>query len=143
MFSKTCKYAISAMIYISTLPEGNDRVSLKEISKAINSPVSFTAKILQVLVRENLLFSIKGPNGGFEVHEEGRKTQLYQIVRVIDGNQIFTGCALGLEKCSEDHPCAVHSKFKAIREHLAGMMMTTSLEDMAKGIQDGTSFLKI
>jgi DNA-binding IscR family transcriptional regulator len=62
---------------------------------------------------------------------------------VIDGDQIFTGCALGLEKCSEDHPCAVHNKFKAIREHLAGMMMTTSLEDMARGIQNGTNFLKI
>lgn len=143
MFSKACKYAINAMIYISTLPDGSERAGLKEISKAINSPEAFTAKVLQFLVRENLLSSVKGPNGGFEIHEIGRKTQLYQIVQVIDGDQIFTGCALGLERCSEDHPCAVHNKFKAIREHLAGMMMTTSLEDMAKGIQDGISFLKI
>ena len=143
MFSKACKYAINAMIYISTLPKGNDRVGLKEISKAINSPEAFTAKILQILVRENLLSSLKGPNGGFEMHEEGRNTHLYGIVQVIDGDQIFTGCALGLEKCSEDHPCAVHNKFKAIREHLAGMMMTTSLGDMAKGVQNGTNFLKI
>jgi len=64
MFSKACKYAINAMIYISTLPKGNDRVGLKEISQAINSPEAFTAKILQLLVRENLLSSIKGPNGG-------------------------------------------------------------------------------
>jgi Rrf2 family protein len=134
MFSKACKYAINAMIYISTLPEGNDRVGLKEISKAINSPEAFTAKILS---------SIKGPNGGFEMHEQSGNIQLYRIVHVIDGDQIFTGCALGLEKCSEDHPCAVHNKFKAIREHLSGMMMTTTLEDMARGIQDGTHFLKI
>lgn len=143
MFSKACKYAINSMIYISTLPEGKDRVGLKEISRAINSPEAFTGKILQALVRGNLLLSIKGPNGGFEMHEEGRKTHLYRIVQVIDGDQIFTGCALGLEKCSEDHPCAVHNKFIAIREHLAGMMMTTSLDDMAKGIQNGTNFLKI
>jgi Rrf2 family protein len=143
MFSKACKYAINAMIYISTLPGRSDRVSLRDISKAINSPEAFTAKILQVLVRENLLFSIKGPNGGFGVSEEGRKAYLYRIVEVIDGDHIFTGCALGLERCSEDHPCAVHNKFKAIREHLAGMMLTTSMEDMAKGIKDGTSFLKI
>lgn len=143
MFSKACKYAINAMIYISTLPKGNDRVGLKEISQAINSPEAFTAKILQILVRENLLSSIKGPNGGFEMHEESGNIQLYRIVHVIDGDHIFTGCALGLEKCSETHPCAVHNKFKAIREHLSGMMMTTTLEDMARGIQDGTHFLKI
>ena len=143
MFSKACKYAINAMIYLSTLPEGNDRVGLKEISKAINSPEAFTAKILQILVRENLLSSTKGPNGGFEIYEDARKTQLHRIVHVIDGDHIFTGCALGLEKCSEDHPCAVHNKFKAIREHLAGMMMTTTLEDMAKGIQNGSHFLRV
>jgi len=143
MFSKACKYAINAMIYISTLPQGNERVGLKDISQAINSPEAFTAKILQILVRENLLSSIKGPNGGFEIQEQARKTQLYRIVQLIDGDQIFTGCALGLEKCSESHPCAVHNKFKAIREHLSGMMMTTTLQDMARGIQDGTSFLKI
>jgi Rrf2 family protein len=142
MFSKSCKYAINAMIYLSSLPEGSDRVGLKDISKSINSPEAFTAKIMQVLVRENLISSIKGPKGGFEIHNEGRKTQLYRIVQAIDGDQIFTGCALALEKCSEIHPCAVHNKFKAIREHLAGMMMTTTLEDMAKGIQNGTNFLK-
>lgn len=142
MFSKACKYAINAMIYLATLPKGQERAGLKEIAESINSPEAFTAKILQTLVKENLLISIKGPHGGFLIEESGRKTSLYRIVQVIDGDQIFTGCALGLEKCSEDHPCAVHSKFKSIREHLNGMMWTTSLEDMASGIQSGISYLK-
>lgn len=142
MFSKACKYAINAMIYLATLPKGQERASLKEIARAINSPEAFTAKILQTLVKENLLISIKGPHGGFTIDNKGKETKLYTIVQVLDGDQIFVGCALGLEKCSEDHPCAVHAKFKAIREHLTGMMMTTSLEDMAKGVQSGISYLK-
>jgi Rrf2 family transcriptional regulator, iron-sulfur cluster assembly transcription factor len=142
MFSKACKYAINSMIFLATLPEGQERSGLKEISFAINSPEAFTAKILQVLVRENLLLSIKGPHGGFEINEEGRKAPLYRIVQVIDGDSLFTGCALGLKECSEKHPCAVHHKFKAIRDHLTGMMMTTTLQDMAQGINTGVSFLK-
>ena len=43
------------------------RAGLKDIAFATNSPEAFTAKILQTLVRENLLLSIKGPNGGFEI----------------------------------------------------------------------------
>jgi DNA-binding IscR family transcriptional regulator len=62
------------------------------------------------------------------MHEESGNIQLYRIVHVIDGDHIFTGCALGHEKCSETHPYAVHNKFKAIREHLSGMMTTTSSE---------------
>ncbi len=143
MFSKACKYAINSMIYLATLPDGLERSGLKEISFAINSPEAFTAKILQTLVKENLLISVKGPHGGFEISEEGRKAPLYRIVQVIDGDSIFTGCALGLQVCSEKHPCAVHHKFKAIRDHLTGMMMTTTLTDMAQGITNGISFLKV
>lgn len=131
------------MIYLATLPDGLERSGLKEISYAIDSPEAFTAKILQALVKENLLNSVKGPHGGFEISEEGRNAPLYRIVQVIDGDSIFTGCALGLQVCSEKHPCAVHHKFKAIRDHLTGMMMTTTLTDMAQGINNGISFLKI
>ncbi|GMQ33562.1 Rrf2 family transcriptional regulator [Algoriphagus taiwanensis] len=130
------------MVFLATLPEGKERAGVKEIAFAVNSPEAFTGKILQMLVRENLLLSVKGPNGGFLISEEGRKAPLYKIVQVVDGDSIFTGCALGLQECSEKHPCAVHYKFKAIRDHLTGMMMTTSLQDMASGIQAGVSFLK-
>jgi Rrf2 family protein len=142
MFSKACKYAINAMIYVATLPEGQERVGLKEISKAINSPEAFTAKILQELVKYDLLNSIKGPNGGFHIPGDPKKIFLYEIVESIDGDLLFTGCALGLKKCSEDHPCPVHHKFLAIREHLTGMLMTTSLKDVADRVNIGISFLK-
>lgn len=142
MFSKACKYAINSMIFLATLPEGEERVGLKDIAVAINSPEAFTAKILQTLVRENLLESIKGPHGGFQISESGKKVPLHRVVQVMDGEAVFTGCALGLQTCSEKRPCAVHYKFKAIRDHLTGMMMTTTLEDMANGIRTGVSYLK-
>lgn len=142
MFSKTCKYAINAMIYVATLPTEQERVGLKEISKAINSPEAFTGKILQALVRDELLASTKGPNGGFFIAKNPAEIFLSQIVESIDGDMLFTGCALGLEKCSEDHPCPVHHKFKAIRDHLTGMLMTTSLKDVAERVNVGISFLK-
>jgi Rrf2 family protein len=142
MFSKTCKYAINAMIFVATLPDEQERVGLKDISKAINSPEAFTGKILQALVRDELLASNKGPNGGFFIARNPAEIFLSEIVESIDGDMLFTGCALGLEKCTEDHPCAVHHKFKAIRDHLTGMLMTTSLKDVADRVNVGISFLK-
>lgn len=143
MFSKACKYAINAMTYIASLPKENDRVGLKDISKAINSPEAFTAKILQLLVKNHLLISIKGPNGGFMMRGNPEEIYLGQIVEAIDGDLLFTGCALGLENCNATHPCAVHHKFIAIRDHLAGMLLTTSLKEVANGINSGTNFLRI
>lgn len=142
MFSKACKYAINAMIYMATLPQGQERAGLKDISKAINSPEAFTAKILQELVKNDLLNSVKGPNGGFHIQGDPSQIFLSEIVNSIDGDMIFIGCALGLEKCCENHPCAVHHKFTAVRDHLTGMLMTTSLRDVADRVNDGISFLK-
>ena len=46
MFSKTCEYAIRASIFIATQSFHDKRVTVKDISEKIDSPQSFTAKIL-------------------------------------------------------------------------------------------------
>jgi len=143
MFSKACKYAINAMIYLASLPEEKKSVSMKAISAATASPEPFTAKILQELVKRNLLKSTKGPHGGFSIKKPSSEVFIGEIVTAIDGELIFTGCALGMEECTEDHPCGLHFKFKAIRDHLYGMLCTTSLNDLAGSIQSGQSFLKL
>lgn len=142
MFSKACKYAINAMIYMASLPSPSERAGLKDIAKAIDSPEAFTAKILQSLVKDNLLTSIKGPHGGFTLLGNPEEIYLAQIVQSIDGEDLFVGCALGFKNCSETHPCPVHHKFKAIRDHLTGMLLTTSLKDVAERVNIGASFLR-
>ncbi|MGN6646883.1 MAG: RrF2 family transcriptional regulator [Cytophaga sp.] len=67
MFSKACKYGIRSIIHIAAQSQAGKRSSLKEIAAQIDSPEAFTAKILQVLSRNNLIDSSKGPQGGFEM----------------------------------------------------------------------------
>ena len=69
MFSKTCEYAIRAMIFIAQKSKDGNKVGIKEIAKGIDSPEHFIAKILQDLGRRGLLQSAKGPNGGFYLDE--------------------------------------------------------------------------
>ena len=143
MFSKTCEYGIRAAIYIASESFQNRRVGLKKIAENINSPVAFTAKILQTLSRENIIHSAKGVGGGFEIPKDKiAKIKLAQIVTALDGDQIFTGCGLGLSQCSEEHPCPVHDKFKFIKQELVFMLENTNLEEMALGLKLGHTFLK-
>ncbi len=130
------------MIYMATRSVAGEKTGLKEIAEAINSPQAFTAKILQNLVKDGLVSSTKGPHGGFCIKRPTAEIFLAEIVASIDGDQLFIGCALGLEKCTEDHPCAVHYKFKAVRDHLTGMLQTTHLEDVSDRVITGLSFLK-
>ncbi|MEC3905898.1 Rrf2 family transcriptional regulator [Tamlana sp. 2201CG12-4] len=144
MFSKACEYGIKAAIFIATQSYEGKRVSPKEIAKEIDSPQAFTAKILQALVKHQVVNSIKGAYGGFEIERNQIKNvKLSQIVNAIDGDSIYNGCGLGLKKCDEDHPCPVHDKFKSVREELKDMLENTSLDELARNIKSGTSFLKI
>ena len=143
MFSKACEYGIKAMIYIAHAREdGHRRVSMGEISEEIDSPEAFTAKILQDLRKEGLLRSVKGPSGGFELDEKGERISLSHIVRAIDGDEVFTGCGLGLEYCDASNPCPVHDKFAKVRDELKHMLETTTLLELASGLKEGETILK-
>ena len=143
MFSKSCEYAIKAAIFIASKSGENRKVGLKEIATAIDSPLAFTAKILQKLSKNDIVNSVKGVSGGFEILQERLSSiKLMQIVEAIDGNGVFSGCGLGLESCSEEHPCPVHYEIKEIKGKLVTMLETTSLKELASGVISGNSFLK-
>src|SRR3970282_2773786 len=106
MFSKTCEYAIRASIFIATESYQGKRVTVKDIAEKIDSPKSFTAKILQILAKNNLVHSIQGIGGGFEIPKEAiKQINLLQIVTAIDGDSVFTSCGFGINYCSADYPC--------------------------------------
>ena len=143
MFSKACEYGIKATIHISRQSQKGERVSLKTVAKAIDSPVAFTAKILQSLANNNIIASSKGPTGGYEIPKNKlAKITLYHIVAAIDGDTIYNGCGLGLKQCNEQKPCPIHFKFKAIRDDLKTMLKTTTVNELAIGLHEGLAFLK-
>lgn len=144
MFSKACEYGIKATIFIAINSAEDRLVSPKEISEEIDSPKAFTAKILQNLVRNNIVNSVKGAHGGFQIDKNKIATiKLSQIVTAIDGDKIYNGCGLGLHTCDENHPCPVHDQFKVIRNNLKEMLENTNLEQLASTVNSGAYFLKI
>lgn len=143
MFSKACQYGIKASVYIASQSAIGNRVSLKEIASSIDSPEAFTAKILHQLAKKDILSSLKGPTGGFEIPlGKANKINLSDIVEAIDGDSIYVGCALGFDRCDARQPCPMHNKFVAIRNNLRVMLENTSLFELANGLDVGMSFLK-
>lgn len=144
IFSKACEYGIRAAIYIAQQSLNEQRASLKDISKEIDSPEAFTAKILQMLVKSKIIDSIKGSHGGFEIKVKNLpKIKLSDLVIAIDGELKDKICVLGLKKCSEVNPCPVHHKFKHIKKDLLEMMASSNLLEMSMGINKGLTWLKI
>ncbi|MDX1685429.1 MAG: Rrf2 family transcriptional regulator [Saprospiraceae bacterium] len=143
MFSKACEYGIRAVVHLAQRSGEGERSSLKQVAAAIDSPVAFTAKILQMLARDGVIVSVQGPRGGYELPgEEQKKVSLVDIVLAIDGDQIFKGCALGLSRCDDKNPCPLHFQFVDIRDQLREMMDTTTVYDLAEQLKSGGASLK-
>jgi len=142
MFSKACEYAIKASIFIACKSLNDERVGLLEIAEEIDSPVSFTAKILQTLVKHQIIDSVKGPHGGFGIKKSDiSKLKLSKVVAAIDGDAVFKGCGLGFHHCNEKKPCSIHNKFKVVRNELKNMLENTTLLELSEDIKNGKSFL--
>src|SRR5665647_259783 len=85
MVSKTCEYAIRAMIFIAQKSKNGSITGINEIADKIGSPKYFIAKVLQDLVRKELVQSLKGPTGGFylsliHISEPTRRTPISYAV---------------------------------------------------------------
>jgi Rrf2 family transcriptional regulator, iron-sulfur cluster assembly transcription factor len=143
MFSKSCEYAIKAVIHLGSSAHEKKLFSLISVANAIDSPSAYTAKILQQLSKAGIIRSTKGHLGGYYVEESHlKKLYLSDIVNVIDGDNVYTSCALGLKKCSAHRPCPLHENFKGIRNELKLMLENTTIQDLVEGINKNGLSLK-
>ena len=135
MFSKSTEYALRATLYIAQKGSEEKKISIGEISKAIGSPRYFTAKILQVLTRDNkIISSISGPHGGLYMTEKAKNMPVGIILKAMGEDDTINRCVLGLAKCSETKPCPMHHKYKFIKEELKGLFETTTILKLAQDL---------
>ncbi|MBW7951353.1 MAG: Rrf2 family transcriptional regulator [Chitinophagaceae bacterium] len=142
MLSLSCKAAIKAVIFLGSRFESGEKYSVIEIANHINENEHTIGKILQKLVKHSIILSSKGPLGGFYISEKQINQPIIKVVEAIDGKTIFQQCGLGLEKCSEKHPCPFHDDFKPIRDEFKKMCEEKRIKDLYKNVKEGLSFLK-
>ena len=140
MFSKATEYALRATIYIAQNSSEEKKVSILAISKAIDSPKSFTAKILQSLTRGNkIVSSMPGPNGGFYMTEKAKKLPARAILKAMDEDGTLDKCVLGLKQCSDASPCPMHSQYKLIKLQLKDLFESKSIQNLANELYKGSN----
>ncbi|KAA9038029.1 Rrf2 family transcriptional regulator [Ginsengibacter hankyongi] len=141
MLSNTCKTAIKAVIYLSSKFDTEENAGIKEISELINASEHTVGKILQTLVKQNIINSVKGPSGGFYISKEQQKQPIINIIEAIDGKQVFKSCGLGLSKCSSTHPCPIHDEYKEARDIIEKLFRQKRVMDLCEPVTKGLAYL--
>lgn len=142
MFSKSTEYALRAVIYIAREGTKDNKLGIAEIADSIDSPRSFTAKILQLLTADNkIISSVRGPHGGFYISEKAKKLPVRSILKAMGDDEMLGQCVLGLKKCSDVKPCPMHMKYKVIKEQLINLFENKTIGELAGEMADGNSFI--
>jgi Rrf2 family protein len=130
IFSRQCEYALQAVIFLALRKEG-ERVSIKDLTKKLDIPYHFLAKILQNLTKKGLLASLKGPGGGFALGMPAADITLFHIVEAIDGVDLTQKCVMGFAECSGKNPCAVHERWATLRDGIYSMLVSRNVAQLA------------
>lgn len=137
MFSKSTEYALRAIIYLAQKSSVEKKIGITELAEAIDSPKSFTAKILQTLTRENkFISSVTGPSGGFFLSEQAKKKSMLHVLNLLEDEGVISGCVLGLKESSEKNPCPMHSQYKLIKPQLLAMFDHKTIAELADEMTD-------
>ncbi len=139
--SNTCKAAIKSVIFLASKFNSEENATIKVIAKHVGENEHTIGKLLQTLVKQGIIKSSKGPSGGFYLDKTQYQTPIINVVYAIDGPLVFSRCGLGLEQCSESHPCPVHAEYKEARDITERIFKNKKISEMAMPFENGKTFL--
>ena len=143
MLTNASKYAIRAVLYLAQNSSVGNKYSSKDIAKNLEIPTHFIAKLLQPLAKKNIISSSKGPTGGFYFTKNNGKKNVCDIIELIEGQNVFTDCFMGLPRCGDDNPCPIHHIVAPFKKELLDSFMHKTLTQFAKEIDDNDRFLSL
>lgn len=141
MFSKTFGYAARAVAYVFLYGRTDRRIGVQELSENLGIPFHFLGKIMQDLVKNGIIDSVKGPSGGFFPNEATASIVLIKILYITDGVAVFDRCALGSQRCNASHPCPLHSDVMIWRSKMLDVLSHKTIGMLAADVESGKTFL--
>ena len=100
---------------------------------------------MQLLAKHKVLTSTKGPHGGFGLGKKAEEITLYDIVTIIDSDDVFTTCLISLNSCEredivEKH-CPVHKDFDPIRQQIISFFKDKNIQELVYNVKRDKNIL--
>jgi len=100
------RYAVTAMLDLA-LHGANGPVSLADISKRQHVSLSYLEQLFSKLRQNNLVRSVRGPGGGYQLKREVGAVNVADIIDAVNESVDATNCA-GKADCQQGDICLTH-----------------------------------
>lgn len=137
ILSNASVYGLRALIYMASKKSREEYVSIKEMSEKMDISFHFLTKTLQTLTKKGILQSYRGPSGGIALTRSPESIYMLEIVKVLEGENFFDTCFLGLPDCGDEKPCPMHEFWAEVKEEFKQQFANTSLKELSYQVNEG------
>ncbi len=123
-------YAIRAAIDLAHHHGDGRRRKARAIAEAMVIPTSYLPQVLAELVLAELIVSVAGREGGYQLARPPSRITLLDVVAATEGKIVSTECVLRGGTCRGEDPCAMHSPWSGAQHALLDSLAGTSLADL-------------
>ena len=128
--SKLTDYAI---VLLSYLMRSSQPKTARELSDLAGLPHPTVSKVLKMLARAELLVSVRGQRGGYELAHAPGDISVTRMISAIEGPLAITECsAHEPTPCELEPSCPVSSNWKKISAKVASALDEMTLADMVE-----------
>ena len=131
MITRATDYAIRVLLYLSKKPYG-ELSTKKEVSERCGIPVSFLAKIVQILSKQRLINIKKGAQGGYILSKKPENITLLEVIEIMEGKIFLNQCIKEKEICEFYSNCAIHKMWDNLTEKLREELKRVNFQDLAQ-----------
>jgi Rrf2 family protein len=128
--SKKADYALLALRHLAG-QSGRGTVSARELAEAYDIPPELLAKVLQRLVRGQLLESHQGTRGGYGLARPAAAMSVADVIQAIDGPLTVTACSAEDHSCDQYAKCNIRDPLWRIKDRLVAALAATSIAELA------------
>jgi Rrf2 family protein len=134
MLTAKGKYSLKALAHLAGLEPG-ETTQAAEIAEANNIPKKFLDAILGDLRNAGIVYSRKGPGGGYMLARAPREIKIGHVIRTIDGPLAPLACASRTayqpcRDCKDVKGCTVRLMMTRVRDAMSDVLDRLSIADM-------------
>jgi Rrf2 family protein len=128
------KYSLKALAHLAALDSGATAQAI-DIAETNNIPKKFLDAILGELRNAGIVYSRKGPGGGYGLARAPDQIKIGHVIRTIDGPLAPIGCASRTayqpcRDCKDVKGCTVRLMMTQVRDAMSDVLDRVTIADM-------------
>jgi len=127
--SRLTDYATATVLYIQTV---DGLCSTDMVASAVGVELPTASKVLKLLTKAELLSSIRGVNGGYQLAKNAKDVSLYDVIAAIEGDTAITECTKSDSFCSQEEGCDTRSGWQQVNDEIKSILLKMTIKRMAQ-----------